>query len=82
MSVLYYFILKSIAASLIGNAFSNWFFTTAFGQWTYYQLTKLLNWATLNYNAKQHDKTEKFYKDYPEIAERLSALEKKSNIKK
>ena len=43
MGVLFWFVLKSILSSLIGQSFYKWFKTTKYGVWWDAKITALLN---------------------------------------
>ena len=82
MATLYYFILRTIAASILSSAFESWFKDTALGIWTYDKVNRLMNWAADRYNLSQLKEINRFYDKYPEIASRLDALEEKVGTKK
>ena len=46
MGVLFWFVLKAMLSSLIGQAFYGWFKTTKYGVWWDYKITALLNKVT------------------------------------
>ena len=46
MGVLFWFLLKSIISSLIGQAFYKWFKTTKYGMWWDKKITSWLNKVT------------------------------------
>lgn len=81
MASLYYFILKSIAGSILGSAFNSWFKDTAVGIWCYDKVNSIMNWAADRYKLEKFKEVNRFYDKYPEIAARLDALEEKAGIK-
>lgn len=76
---LYYWLIKTIAGSIIGSAFSSWFQNTLLGLWFYAKIDQIMNWAAKRYNLSIIDREDRFLKKYPNIAKRISALEDQLN---
>ena len=79
---LWFFILKAIAGSILGNATATWFKKTAAGVWFYNKMDRFYNWAADRSNVKILTAEEKAMAKFPMLKKRLEALEKKAGIKK
>jgi len=53
MGVLFWFVLKAIISSLIGQTFYKWFKTTKYGVWWDKKITALLNKVTRKHKAAE-----------------------------
>ena len=49
---MWFFLLKSIAGSIVGSATESWFRDTKLGVWTYAKLDSLYTWASKRYGIK------------------------------
>ena len=49
---MWFFLIKAIAGSIIGNATATWFKKTKLGVWFYNKVDSLYNWAAERYNVK------------------------------
>jgi hypothetical protein len=74
---MWFFLIKSIAGSVIGNASNNWFRKTKLGIWTYTKIEQLMNWAAKRYHISVLTKEEKSIKKFPVLTERLDKIEAK-----
>ena len=77
MTALYYWIIKAIAGSIIGSAFSSWFQNTLLGVWMYAKIDQIMDWAANRYNLEILKREDRFLKKYPNIAKRIADLESK-----
>ena len=80
MPVLYYWIIKTIAGSIIGSAFSAWFENTLLGVWMYAKIDQIMNWAAKRYDLSILEREDRFLKKYPNVAKRIADLEAKINV--
>ena len=53
MGVLFWFVLKAMISSLIGQTFYKWFKTTKYGVWWDKKITALLNKVTNKHNEAE-----------------------------
>ena len=53
MGVLFWFVLKAILSSLIGQSFYKWFKTTKYGVWWDAKISTLLNKVTNKHNEAE-----------------------------
>ena len=49
---MWFWLVKSIAGSIIGSATANWFKDTKAGVWFFNKVDSLYNWAAKRYNVK------------------------------
>lgn len=79
---MWFWLIKSIAGSIIGSATANWFKDTKLGVWFFNKVDSLYNWAAKRYNVKLLTDEEKRMSKFPALQKRLETIEKKLNIKK
>ena len=77
MIKLYYWLIMSIASSVIGTAFATWFEKTHLGIWFYAKVDQVMNWAAERYNLEILKTESRFKSAYPTIYKRLQELEKR-----
>ena len=77
---MWYFILKSIAGSIIGSATESWFRDTKLGVWTYAKLDSLYTWASKRYGIKLLTDERKRMAKFPELSKRLDSIEARIRI--
>ena len=73
---MWFWLIKAITGSIIGNASAEWFKKTKLGVWFYNKVDKLYNWATEKYNIKVLTEEEKKMAKFPMLQKRLNDLEK------
>tara|TARA_B100001287_G_C22652994_1_gene516172 strand:- start:250 stop:492 length:243 start_codon:yes stop_codon:yes gene_type:complete len=73
---MWFFLIKAIAGSIIGNATATWFKDTKMGVWFYNKVDQLYNWAAKRYNVKLLTDEEKRMAKFPALKERLEKIEK------
>lgn len=72
---MWFFLIKAIAGSIIGNASSTWFKKTKAGVWFYNKVDQLYNWAADRYNIKILTDEEKQMAKFPVLKQKLADLE-------
>lgn len=80
MATLWYWTVSSIAGSILGSAFSNWFFTTGTGIWFNMKVQAIMEWAVERYNLEILKTESKFKQAYPTMYARIVELEKRLDI--
>jgi hypothetical protein len=75
---MYWFILKSILGSIIGSSFYNWFKNTRVGVWLQAHINRFMEYVAVKYDIKIAEREEAWLKEYPNLAERIRALEEAS----
>jgi len=74
---MWFFLIKAIAGSVIGNASSTWFKKTKAGVWFYNKVDSLYNWAAERYNVKILTDEEKQMAKFPSLKAKLNEMEKR-----
>jgi len=77
---MWFFIIKSVAGSIIGSATESWFRDTKLGVWTYAKLDSLYTWASKRYGIKMLTDERKRMAKFPELAKRLDSIEARVRI--
>lgn len=80
MARIYYWLLMSIASSVVGSAFSSWFEKTHLGIWFYAKVDALMNWAADRYKLEQLKTENRFKRNFPTMYERIVEIEKRLDI--
>lgn len=76
MSSFVFFILQSIASSIIGSATESWFRKTKLGNWLYKKIDLFFSWSSSKYSLSLLKKEKNFYRNYPHLVDRIEKLEK------
>ena len=80
---MWFWLIKSITGSIIGNASAEWFKKTKLGVWFFNKVDRLYNWAAEKYNIKVLTEEEKQMAKFPMLRKRLNDIEKQiKEIKK
>lgn len=80
---MWFWLIKSITGSIIGNASAEWFKKTKLGVWFFNKVDRLYNWAAERYNIKVLTEEEKQMAKFPMLQKRLDKIEKQlKEIKK
>lgn len=77
---MWFWLVKAITGSILGNATSAWFEKTKVGKWFYKKTEQVYNWAANRYGFEVLKSEDKWRKKYPNIANKMDELE--SRIKK
>ena len=72
---MWFWLISSIAGSILGSATSTWFEKTALGRWFYDKVHRLYNWAAERYGFQILKAEDKWRKKYPNIANKMDELE-------
>ena len=73
---MWFWLIKSITGSIIGNASAEWFKKTKLGVWFFNKVDRLYNWAAEKYNIKVLTEEEKQMAKFPMLQKRLDNIEK------
>ncbi len=76
---IWFFLLKAIAGSIIGDASATWFKKTKFGVWFYTKVDVFYNWTAERYNFNILTAEEKQMQKFPQLKERLETIERQIN---
>ena len=74
---MWFFLIKAIAGSIIGNATATWFKKTKFGLWFYKKVEQCYNWAAERYDIDILTKEEKLIKKFPMLSKKIDNMEKR-----
>ena len=72
---MWFWLISSIAGSILGSATSTWFEKTALGRWFYNKVHNLYNWAAERYGFQILKAEDKWRKKYPHVAQKMDSLE-------
>ena len=72
---MWFWLLSSIAGSIIGSATESWFRDTKLGIWFYNKVDRIYTWANKKYGLKLLTDEEDRMKKFPQLSKRLETLE-------
>lgn len=72
---MWFFLISSIASSIIGSAADSWFADTKLGRWFYKKVDDVASWASKKLGLKVLQNEDNWRKKYPNIAKNIDALE-------
>jgi hypothetical protein len=75
--VMWFFIISSIAGSILGNATDSWFADTKLGIWTYNKVDDVSTWASKKLGLKILKDENNWKTKYPNVAMKIEELEAK-----
>ena len=75
--VMWFFIISSIAGSILGNAADSWFADTKLGIWFYNKVDNVSTWASKKLGLKVLQDENNWKKKYPNVSKKLDELEAK-----
>jgi hypothetical protein len=77
--VMWFFIISSIAGSILGNAADSWFADTKLGIWVYDKVDDVSTWASKKLGLKVLQDENNWKKKYPNVTKKLDELEARIN---
>ena len=72
---MWFWIISSIASSILGSAADSWFANTKCGIWFYRKVDDVSSWAARKLNIKVLEKEEAWKKKYPNVTKKMNDLE-------
>ena len=72
---MWFWLVRSIAGSILGGASDAWFRKTAFGRWFYKKVEQVYSWAADRYGFQVLKAEDKWRKKYPHVAQKMDSLE-------
>jgi len=72
---MWFFIISSVAGSIIGSATDSWFRDTKLGIWFYNKLDSIYTWASDRYGLKLLTDEENRMAKFPQLSKKLESLE-------
>ena len=77
---MWFFLISSIASSILGSAANSWFADTKAGMWFYKKVDDVSTWASKKLGLKILQDENNWKTKYPNVAEKIETLE--ARIKK
>jgi hypothetical protein len=74
-----FWIISSIASSIIGMAAESWFADTKLGVWFYKKVDNVSTWASKNLGLKILQNETNWKKKYPNVSDKIDKLEARIN---
>ena len=74
---MWFFLISSIAGSILGNATDSWFADTKLGIWFYNKVDNVSTWASKKLGLKVLQDENNWKKKYPNVSKKLDELEAK-----
>jgi len=74
-----FWIISSIASSIIGMAAESWFADTKLGVWFYKKVDNVSTWASKKLGLRILQDEETWKKKYPNVSEKIDKLEARIN---
>ena len=72
---MWFFLISSIAGSILGNATDSWFADTKLGVWFYNKVDDVSTWASKKLGLKVLQDEGNWKKKYPNVSKKLDELE-------
>ena len=72
---MWFWIISSIAGSILGSAADSWFADTKLGIWFYQKVDNVSTWASKKLGLKVLQDEENWHKQFPHISQKLEILE-------
>ena len=70
-----FFLISSIASSIIGSAADSWFADTKLGRWFYQKVDDVASWASKKLGLKVLQDEENWKTKYPNVSKKIDELE-------
>ena len=74
---MWFFLISSIASSILGSAANSWFIDTKAGVWFYSKVDDVSTWASNKLGLKVLQDENNWKKKYPNVSKKLDELEAK-----
>jgi hypothetical protein len=72
---MWFFLISSVAGSIIGSATDSWFRDTKLGIWFYNKLDSIYTWASDRYGLKLLTDEKNRMAKFPQLSKKLESLE-------
>ena len=77
---MWFWLISSIASSILGSAANSWFADTKLGRWFYKKVDDVSTWASKKLGLKVLQDEDNWKKKYPNVSKHIEELE--ARIKK
>lgn len=72
---MWFWLISSIAGSILGSAADSWFADTKLGRWVYKKVDDVASWASKKLGLKVLQDENNWRKKYPNVSTKLDDLE-------
>ena len=72
---MWFWLISSIASSILGSAANSWFADTKLGMWFYKKIDNVSTWASKKLGLKVLQDEENWKKKYPNVSKHIDELE-------
>ena len=72
---MWFWLISSIAGSILGSAADTWFADTKLGRWVYKKVDDVASWASKKLGLKVLQDENNWRKKYPNVSKKLDNLE-------
>ena len=76
---MWFFLISSIASSIIGSAADSWFADTKMGVWFYTKIDNVSTWASKKLGLKVLQDEQNWKTKYPNVSKKIDKLEARIN---
>ena len=76
---MWFFLISSIAGSIIGSAADSWFADTKMGVWFYTKIDNVSTWASKKLGLKVLQDEQNWKTKYPNVSKKIDELEARIN---
>ena len=79
---MWFWLISSIAGSILGSAADTWFADTKLGRWFYKKVDDVASWASKKLGLKVLQDENNWRKKYPNVSKKLDELEARLDFRK
>tara|TARA_B100000029_G_scaffold195221_1_gene193349 strand:+ start:2071 stop:2319 length:249 start_codon:yes stop_codon:yes gene_type:complete len=72
---MWFWLISSVASSILGSAANSWFADTKLGRWFYKKVDDVSTWASKKLGLKVLQDEDNWKKKYPNVAKHIDDLE-------
>ena len=72
---MWFWLISSIAGSILGSAADSWFADTKLGRWVYEKVDDVASWASKKLGLKVLQDENNWRKKYPNVSKKIDDLE-------
>ena len=72
---MWFWLISSIAGSILGSAADSWFADTKLGRWVYKKVDDVASWASKKLGLKVLQDENNWRKKYPNVSKKIDDLE-------
>ena len=72
---MWFWLISSIAGSILGSAADSWFADTKLGRWVYQKVDDVASWASKKLGLKVLQDENNWRKKYPNVSKKIDDLE-------